>query len=40
MIAEIKAIAARSSQTLFEDMLGVVSLFVVLVAGLSLPSLI
>lgn len=38
MIAEIKAVAARSSSTLIEDMLGVVSLFAVLVIGLSLPS--
>lgn len=40
MIAEIKAVAARSSQTLFEDVLGVMSIFAVLVIGLSLPSLI
>ena len=39
MIAEIKAVATRSSQTLIEDMLGVVALFALLVAGLSLPSL-
>jgi hypothetical protein len=39
MIAEIKAIATRSSDTLFEDALGVVSLFALLVAGLALPSL-
>jgi hypothetical protein len=38
MIAEIKAVAARSSHTLFEDALGVLALFAVLVAGLSLPS--
>lgn len=39
MIAEIKAVATRSSSTLLEDALGVMSLFAVLVAGLSLPSL-
>ena len=39
MIAEIKAVATRSSSTLQEDALGVMSLFAVLVAGLSLPSL-
>ncbi|WP_255417429.1 hypothetical protein [Pseudorhodobacter sp. E13] len=39
MIADIKAVAARSSKTLFEDMIGVVSLFAVLVMGLSLPAL-
>jgi hypothetical protein len=38
MIAEIKAVAARSSSTLIEDVLGVMSLFVLLFAGLSLPS--
>lgn len=40
MIAEIKAVAARSSSTLIEDLLGVVSLFAVLLVGLSLPALI
>ncbi|SEN09264.1 hypothetical protein SAMN05216227_100787 [Pseudorhodobacter antarcticus] len=40
MITEIKAVAARSSATLWEDAFGVLSLFAVLVAGLSLPSLI
>jgi hypothetical protein len=40
MIAEIKAVARRSSSTLIEDLLGVVSLFVILFAGLSLPALI
>jgi hypothetical protein len=38
MITEIKAIAARSSDTLWEDAFGVLALFGVLVAGLSLPS--
>jgi hypothetical protein len=38
MIAEIKTVAARSSQTLVEDLLGVMSIFAVLVVGLSLPS--
>ncbi|MGB3279028.1 MAG: hypothetical protein WBA92_07535 [Pseudorhodobacter sp.] len=40
MIAEIKAVAARSSSTLIEDLLGVFSLFAVLLLGLSLPALI
>lgn len=40
MIAEIKAVATRSSSTLLEDAFGVLALFAVLVAGLSLPSLI
>lgn len=39
MIADIKVVAARSSQTLIEDLIGVVALFAVLVAGLSLPAL-
>jgi len=39
MITEIKAAAARSSQTLVEDVLGVMSIFAVLIIGLSLPSL-
>ncbi|WP_269744973.1 hypothetical protein [Pseudorhodobacter aquimaris] len=39
MIAEIKAIATRSSSTLLEDSLGVAALFALLFAGLSLPSL-
>lgn len=38
MITEIKAVAARSSKTLFEDLLGVMSIFAVLIIGLSLPS--
>jgi hypothetical protein len=40
MIAELKAVAARSSKTLIEDMCGVFALFAVLILGLSLPSLI
>lgn len=40
MIAELKAVAARSSDTLLEDAIGVVSLFALLLAGLFLPSLI
>jgi hypothetical protein len=39
MIAELKAVANRSSATLFQDAFGVISLFAVLVAGLCLPSL-
>ncbi|MGO4907807.1 hypothetical protein ACEN2J_05675 [Pseudorhodobacter sp. W20_MBD10_FR17] len=38
MIAELKAVAARSSKTLIADMFGVLSLFAVLIVGLSLPS--
>ena len=38
MIAEMKAVVTRSSSTLIEDTLGVLSLFAVLVIGLSLPS--
>lgn len=38
MIAEIKAVAIRSSDTLLEDALGVISLFALLVLGLSLPA--
>jgi hypothetical protein len=38
MITEIKAVAARSSSTLLEDAFGVLSLFAVLIAGLSLPA--
>lgn len=40
MIAELKAVAARSSDTLLEDAFGVVSLFALLIAGLFLPALI
>tara|TARA_R110002096_G_scaffold92853_12_gene209596 strand:+ start:666 stop:788 length:123 start_codon:yes stop_codon:yes gene_type:complete len=40
MIAELNAVAARSSDTLLEDALGVVSLFALLFAGLFLPALI
>ncbi len=40
MMKEIKAIVARSSDTLIEDALGVISLFALLIAGLSLPGMI
>ncbi|MDQ1847730.1 hypothetical protein Q9299_05455 [Gemmobacter fulvus] len=40
MLKEIKAVLARSSDTLLEDALGVVSLFTLLVAGLYLPGLV
>ncbi|MFN3824678.1 MAG: hypothetical protein ACK4GW_10820 [Pseudorhodobacter sp.] len=40
MFREIKAVVTRSGDTLLEDALGVTALFVVLVAGLALPSLI
>jgi hypothetical protein len=39
MIAEIKDVVARSSETLIEDALGVASLFALLIAGLVLPAL-
>lgn len=38
MINDLKAIAARSSDTLIEDALGVVSLFALLGIGLALPA--
>ncbi|MFV0491905.1 MAG: hypothetical protein ACK5M4_08810 [Pseudorhodobacter sp.] len=40
MFSELKDVAIRSRATLLEDTLGVAALFAVLVAGLSLPSLI
>lgn len=40
MFREIKAIVIRSGDTLLEDALGVTALFILLLAGLSLPSLI
>ena len=39
MIAEIKDVVTRSSDTLIGDALGVVSLFALLIAGLALPAL-
>lgn len=39
MFTEIKAIAARSSDTLVQDAVGVASLFGLLLAGLALPGL-
>jgi len=40
MLNDLKSILSRSSDTLLEDALGVVSLFTLLVAGLYLPNLI
>ena len=40
MFAEIKAVLARSSETLIEDAAGVAALTVMLVVGLYLPGLI
>jgi hypothetical protein len=37
MLKDVKAVLARSSQTVIEDALGVVTLFVLLIAGLNLP---
>jgi hypothetical protein len=37
MLKDVKAVLARSSQTVIEDALGVVTLFVLLFAGLNLP---
>jgi hypothetical protein len=36
MLKEVKTVLARSSATVAEDALGVVTLFVLLIAGLSL----
>ncbi|MGB8811987.1 MAG: hypothetical protein WCC57_02275 [Paracoccaceae bacterium] len=40
MLNELKSILSRSSDTLIEDALGVVSLFTLLIAGLYLPGLV
>ncbi|MEH7826676.1 hypothetical protein [Gemmobacter denitrificans] len=40
MLKEVKAIITRSSATLVEDVLGTVSLFVLLIAGLHLPGIV
>lgn len=37
MLKEFKEIVARSQATVLEDTLGVVALFILLFAGLSLP---
>ncbi|MEY3309135.1 MAG: hypothetical protein RLZZ413_3173 [Pseudomonadota bacterium] len=37
MLKEVKTALARSSHTVIEDALGVVTLFVLLIAGLNLP---
>jgi hypothetical protein len=37
MLKEVKTVLARSSHTMIEDALGVVTLFVLLIAGLNLP---
>ncbi|MGQ0565097.1 MAG: hypothetical protein ACT4OK_08490 [Gemmobacter sp.] len=39
MLDEVKAVIERSSATLWSDALGVVSLFAMLFAGLSMPGL-
>lgn len=40
MMTEIKAVIARSAPTMIEDAVGVAALFVLLIAGLSLPGLV
>ena len=40
MLQDIKAVLARSSETMIEDAIGVVSLFSLLIVGLYLPGLI
>ena len=40
MFHEIKTVLTRSSDTLIEDSVGVISLFLLLIAGLYLPGLI
>lgn len=40
MLADIKSVLHRSSDTLIEDALGTISLFSLLIAGLYLPGLI
>ncbi len=40
MLQDIKAVLARSSDTMIEDAIGVVSLFSLLIVGLYLPGLI
>lgn len=40
MLNEVRSVLSRSSDTLIEDALGVISLFVLLVAGLCLPGLV
>ena len=37
MLKEVKTVLARSSHTMIEAALGVVTLFVLLIAGLNLP---
>lgn len=39
MLQDIKAVLARSSDTMIEDAIGVVSLFSLLIVGLYLPGL-
>lgn len=39
MLQDIKAVLARSSDTMIEDAVGVVSLFSLLIVGLYLPGL-
>ncbi|MEN8837725.1 hypothetical protein [Celeribacter marinus] len=40
MLTELKAIVTRSRTTMIEDVIGMVSLMVILMAGLSLPALV
>lgn len=40
MLNEVKAVLSRSSATIVEDSLGVVSLFLVLLTALAVPGLI
>jgi len=37
MLKDVRTVLARSSHTVIEDALGVVTLFVLLIAGLNLP---
>ena len=39
MLSEVKAVIERSSATLLQDALGVVSLFALVFVGLSMPGL-
>jgi hypothetical protein len=39
MLKNVKAVLARSSDTVIEDALGVVTLFALLILGLNLPAL-
>ena len=39
MLKDVKAVLARSSNSVIEDALGVVALFALLILGLNLPAL-